>query len=169
MDIVGGPVKLVFGKYNYRPLNESEGNKLYDSMIRNGIQRYKVEHAIPIVVPEGFINPSSLTTSPNLGERLPVIEWEPLALEHGSVIAAGGRHRHYALQRYHKGVTASAEELRKKDCRMRKNEQDYRSLKQSLQGIEQRAQVAGCWIVAVYQEGEWSGFINLLPLNIFLC
>jgi hypothetical protein len=37
MDIITGPVKLCFGKYNYCPLNEKEGDKLYDLMIEHGV------------------------------------------------------------------------------------------------------------------------------------
>jgi hypothetical protein len=90
MDIIAGPIKLRFGKYNYHPLNEKEGDKLYNSMIEHGVQRFKVDNAIPIIVPESYIEVEDLTDDEHANEDLPDIQWTDKVKKAGYVIAPGG-------------------------------------------------------------------------------
>jgi hypothetical protein len=151
MDIVAGPVKLVFGRYNFRPLNEEEGNKLYQCMIQRGFQRTKVDHAIPLVIPHGFIDPSSFTTNPNAGETLPEVKWTEAALTQKNVIAAGGRHRHYAVQRFLKQTQSYAEDLQKKIDIKKGSSPELQGL---MEEAKKMTHAAPRWIVALYQQGK---------------
>jgi len=61
MNIMKDVVELLFRTWNYQALNRMEGNQLYDSMMKNRIQQYHLEHVIPIIVLEDFVKKDLLT------------------------------------------------------------------------------------------------------------
>src|SRR5262245_32219231 len=104
MNILDGRIVLRFGQYNFCELNKKEGKLLYKSMLEHGVRRFQIENHIPIVVPEGFVNEITLLKSAPVTNTIPEIEFTPAALTRAEVVAAGGRHRKYAADLYHKSV-----------------------------------------------------------------
>jgi hypothetical protein len=75
MDIAEEPVKLKFGVYNYRPLSVMQGNLIYSSMVTQGVQRFSVENAIPLIILRGYVDETSLMKDAELLDKLPVVKW----------------------------------------------------------------------------------------------
>jgi hypothetical protein len=82
--------KLKFGVYNYRPLDVSESDKIFRSMIEHGIQRFMVENAIPLVVPSEWVDSSKLTDKVDSGMNLLKLMFTDEGSAQNEVIVAGG-------------------------------------------------------------------------------
>jgi hypothetical protein len=158
MDIITGPVKLQFGRYNYCPLNEKEGDKLYDSMIEHGVQRFKVDNTIPIIVLESYIKVKDLTDDEHANEDLPEIQWTDEAKKAGYVIAPGGRHRHFVASKlrlrmsvqYNKAVASFEKML----DRYEKDHPQVKAAQQKLDNVEREMEESSLWMVKIYNKGE---------------
>jgi hypothetical protein len=157
MDVSEGEVQIRFGKWNYRPLNTTEGNRLYDSMISNGIQRFRLEHAIPLVVPPEYVDPESLSMDSLLGDQLPKVRWTAAGLKAGNVEAAGGRHRKYAVQRFRGKLESDAARAHKQAEALKKRGETSDRYLQALERAKEKDKMAGessNWMVSVYDLGK---------------
>lgn len=139
--------------------------KLRASFVQEGILRYDPIHAIPLIVPTNFYHQASVSKDPTQGEDLPIIEWTDLALQTGSMIAAGGQHRFEALKEWIEDLQnqisrAKAERTRLEDRKDDKPEtaSALRDVSHRLRDDLRRLAEAGYWIVSVYDHGAF-------PLN----
>jgi len=108
-NILGNTIRLTFGKYNYRPLNITEGDKNYKSMLDNGIQRYLTNAMISILVDKTWIQMDSLTDKSDAGSQLPSFRWSESHKTNREVIAPGGRHRYHTVGRIRAGMMRTYE------------------------------------------------------------
>src|SRR5215471_20871032 len=86
---------LTFGKYNTRPLEQTEVTNMLKSM-KLGMERYVPKFLISVVVDPTTIVASSLTLDPGVGgDEFREVEWVGGVLR-GRWVAGGGRHREAA-------------------------------------------------------------------------
>jgi hypothetical protein len=104
LDILKVKDRLIFGRYNDRPENRSETSKIIESFKQYGIQPFKDETAIPIILSSSRIT-SNLSSSFTQNDDLNELH---LADEDG-IIVASGQHRISALTRYIDEITESKE------------------------------------------------------------
>ncbi|KAG9308144.1 hypothetical protein JVU11DRAFT_12446 [Chiua virens] len=96
---------FTFGSYNPRPLNNGEMRNLLDSFNNNGLDRFSIRSAIPIILPSDVVDTSTLKKDIAIdsidrhGSHLSMLRltWDDDGETSNDIIAAGGRHRHAAL------------------------------------------------------------------------
>ncbi|KAF8415176.1 hypothetical protein L210DRAFT_3657837 [Boletus edulis BED1] len=96
LDILKYSEAIKFGRWNSRSINQMKVTQLKDSFLLNGLDRFNSLHAFPLVVNKGMIKEGTYTDEKDMQIDLPELE-----LELGSddeIFAAGGQHRHKALQ-----------------------------------------------------------------------
>lgn len=177
MDILKRDFK--FGLYNPRPLNHVEMRNILDSFNNNGLDRFSIRSAIPIIIPAEMVDLATVKKDIAMdsidrhGSHLPLLSvtWDDDEQEHG-IIAAGGRHRRAAL----------AEWIKQKESQTRKAKSMWQSLKNRkddpvpLQDEVAEAKVKyevnqamlnlhGMWIVAVYDLCEFCSARHELHLT----
>ena len=163
MDIMSRQV--IFGQWNPRRLNPEEQRALVDSFNRNGLDRFKVEYAIPLVISKSAIDLSSLTSrsqihsqKPDGSHLKPIVFTPDPPLQ---LFLAGGRHRHGALEEWVQSQTLQLSQLKTELKSLEKVVSESEDHKQSL--IEDlNARIAlysnivntnGQWAIAVYDKG----------------
>jgi hypothetical protein len=163
MDILCGDVRLQFGKYNYRPLHTGEGRKLYLSMLENGIQRFDVKNAIPLIAKREYVNLDVLSTDARPSPAtLKEVEWTELATTKGfnKIIAPGGRHWHFTLQTYCEPMKRDFDRLERIQLNVSKkvapDSAKYLGAKMKTNLAEKAYHNAALWIVSIYDEGTYS-------------
>jgi hypothetical protein len=173
MNIIRGNVLLRFGQYNYRPLNIGEGKKLYLSMLENGIQRFDVKNAIPLIVKKSYVDLDTLTidTRPQ-SANFKEIEWTTAAQSAGlcKVIAPGGRHRHFAVQTYCEPMKRDFDRLEGIQVAVAMKHEPttakYLGAKAKKELSEKVYHDAALWLVSVYDEGPYLlRFVLVLTLS----
>jgi hypothetical protein len=173
---------ITFGLWNRRPENSAEVKKLTDSFLRNGIYRYFVAHAVPLVISkarladEGWISAQDERLDFKDPATIPVLRLldDPKSSPNGMldvsdappVFAAGGRHRTGALKEYHKIQLAMKSNYKKKVSEWEsavETEPDNEEFRQSLEKysrvlkvVSNDVDIQGDWLVAIYDEGEKS-------------
>ena len=161
MDLFGA-VRPEFGRYNPRPINQTEVKKLYMGFIQEGILRYDVIHAIPLILSKDDYEATSISTDPTKGKDLPVIEWSEHAITQRKVIAAGGQHRVEALRTW---IEAIETQISRENVRRKKLEDDLddpaiaeevAKIDNTLREHKRRLTEGGYWMVSVYDEGASS-------------
>ncbi|KAG6369977.1 hypothetical protein JVT61DRAFT_12613 [Boletus reticuloceps] len=98
LDILKYSEVIKFGRWNSRSINQTKVTQLKDSFLLNGLDRFNSLHAVPLVVNKGMVKEGTYTDEKDMQMDLPELELE---LELGSddeIFAAGGQHRHKALQ-----------------------------------------------------------------------
>ncbi|KAG2336036.1 hypothetical protein BDR05DRAFT_1063727 [Suillus weaverae] len=107
--------RLKFGKYNDRPPNDAEINKLIGSFKSSGIVAMKDISAIPIIIDLRRIK-TGLTLATGFNEPDDVPELELVDKE--DIIVASGQHRLAALCKYHQSVEDELASLEKKRAKI---------------------------------------------------
>lgn len=171
--------KLVFGKYNNRLLSNTHRRKLYESFKSGGLQRFSVNNSIPLIIPGGdVVEESVCALSPQDlikrdGSHLPWLRLKADNIDvdnmksvekYGSeIVAAGGRHRRYALEDWFndrkRGVATVERELRELQAQVKvdvESVSEEEMSKAAQRVVQANALVAmgGSWIVEVYNSGE---------------
>lgn len=173
--------QITFGHWNRRPENPLEVKKLLDSFLRNGVYRYIVAHAVPLIVQRdrltegGWISayddnldlkdPSSIPTLRLVNDPKPVTNLPINLSDAPSISAAGGRHRTSALKQYHNIRCSMKVQYKKKVSEWKaaiqgepENEEYTRCLDRDsriLKMVSNDVDLKGDWLVAIYDEGEW--------------
>jgi hypothetical protein len=165
MDLFGD-VQPEFGLYNIRPIKDSEVKKLKESFTKVGIQRFKSENSIPLIIPADFFDVESVSPKSDAGSGLPHIVWTDKAREVTKVVAAGGQHRRQALSEWREASKARHEQLmreEKKQLGKKKSEGGDAKLEE-MQDMVVQAKTShegmGLWMVAIYSQGKANSFAN---------
>ena len=155
-NILGSTIRLTFGKYNYRPLNITEGDKIYKSMLDNGIQRYLTDAMIPILVDKSWIQIDSLTDKSNAGSQLPLFRWSESHKTNREVIAPGGRHRYHAVGRIRAGMMRTYDAAKQTGDKGKKGKGKGKAEGEvdEVEKLKETADKVGMWMLAVYDKGE---------------
>ena len=174
--------KITFGRWNRRQENKDEVKKLVDSFMRNGVYRYLVAHAIPLVVSKdrlaegGWISPLDENLDFQEPKSIPALRLkDDPAAEYSDekanladappISAAGGRHRSGALAQYQRMRSSMRTQYKRKVSEWKtalnsdphneefKNCMDRDS--RVLKVVSTDVSLKGDWLVALYDEGEW--------------
>ena len=160
-DLLKGEKRLKFGKYNYRPLNVTEGNKIFQSMVNEGIQRFDVNNSVPLIIGRRCIDMNTVTPNAHAGGELPRLKFTEAGQPMEEVIAAGGRHRVYVLGLMSRGIEkeleAAERALGKAMRRAKKAKMDYNTevANSAITSLTERYSGMGMWMVAIYEQGKW--------------
>lgn len=172
--------QITFGRWNRRPENTNEVKKLTDSFLRNGVFRYLVSHAVPLVISKdrledaGWISPQDERLDFKDPTTIPVLRLidDPKPAANGTInvsdtdpiSAAGGRHRTSALVHYHKIRSSMKTQYKKKVADWKsavelepENEEFKRGLDRDsrvLKVVSNDVDLKGDWLVAIYDERE---------------
>lgn len=145
-----GTVKLHFRSVNKRPLFPPKAEDLVKSFHDAGVRNW--HNPIPILVPAGYVDLSTVTRAHIKWVNGPTLEWLPAA--HGQTVEClDGRHRREALR------------LRLQELETRRNKenvpQSIEALKRRLDDIDTLGPDQMRWLVSLYDEGE-------SPTNVFV-
>ncbi|KAG2063580.1 hypothetical protein BDR04DRAFT_1123162, partial [Suillus decipiens] len=173
-DLIKHYSHLEFGKWNDRPLVESQVQSLYQSFLINGADRFNPAHAIPLVVHKEWLEEGSYEK--DLDERrelseLPILKMSGNAPKEWKIIAAGGHHRTKAIEAWMKKMEKEhelvlAEETHVTDLLAGESGQDQidhidkvvRPRRQKIEGV---LEYGGQWIVTIFDRGQVSEIIGL--------
>ncbi|KAG6371023.1 hypothetical protein JVT61DRAFT_10746 [Boletus reticuloceps] len=98
LDILKYSEAIKFGRWNSRSINQMKANRLKDSFMLNGLDRFNSLHAVPLVVNKEMVKEGTYTDKKDMQVDLPELELELELGSEGEIFAAGGQHRHKALQ-----------------------------------------------------------------------
>jgi len=90
LNILSTEKPLKFSVYNYCLLNVTEGNKIFDLMMTEGIQWYNITNIIHLVMPRECVKHCKLMDNLNVGEQLLLLELTVVGKELKEIVAAGG-------------------------------------------------------------------------------
>jgi hypothetical protein len=90
------PAKLIFGKWNNRPVTEKHVKQLLGSMKKQGVRAFNPANRIPLIVEKGDLASNCVTRDTTLGSEVPMLELSEAGKGKGGISAAGGQHRWYA-------------------------------------------------------------------------
>jgi hypothetical protein len=141
----------------------TEVTKLMASFDRSGIQRYSLEHMIPLVVPKSSIlDVETLPSQLGSSGKPPVLKFVPGTM---TIKLAGGQHRLAALKKYRTTFQEKgqeAERLLQAEIRAKDDSQQSRNRiahwRSESSRIAAELEEYGFWGVAVYDESEFSPY-----------
>ncbi|KAF8125065.1 hypothetical protein EV363DRAFT_1299322 [Boletus edulis] len=186
---------ILFGKYNKRDLNQQEKRTLLDSFNQNGLDRFGLNNVVPLIVDKSLVDEtdvvqlSSLLDAKRDGSHLPLLKLKGddvvknVGLEKEAfgpqVIAAGGRHRKFALidwlkQREAMESSASrlVNDLRKNANKGEDVEEDstitdpLESAEAQLEYVQSLLSMGGSWIVSIYDKEKIETHGNILGYHL---
>jgi hypothetical protein len=152
---------LVFGRYNDRPLKESEVNKMITSFEKHGMQWTKSENALAIVIEPARLAPEQdlegAWNSPDTLNSVAFADTKPIHL-------ASGQHRVAALKKMLKKYTKEEGNLDKRLLKLQDkdplgglSEEDaleQEELQKRLEFVKGQIEEMGQWGVIVYDIGK---------------
>lgn len=160
--------KLAFGTWNSRPLKTIHVQRLQESFQQNGLERFEEKSVIPLVMDKSIIDLSSLSKDPSPTDtsKLPQLKFKVPEDSIPSIKCAGGRHRFEALKRYLKDLDQAYDALGTKRTALEQLDDTQLSHEdiqfysndsvKELQRIGGVLAFGGKWLVAVYDESEFS-------------
>ncbi|KAF8125067.1 hypothetical protein EV363DRAFT_1105774, partial [Boletus edulis] len=168
---------LVFGKYNRRDLNAQEKRSLLDSFNQNGLDRFGINHVVPLIVDKALVDETTIVTltafqeTKRDGSHLPFLRLKgDEVVKNGSptfgphILAAGGRHRRHALMDWLKqresmaaAATKTVNDLTKKaskdgDEEDAVSEEQIEAAEVQLEYAKRLLNMGGLWIVSIYDK-----------------
>jgi hypothetical protein len=139
--------KLVFGTWVDRPLNSVQVDALLKGFEEHGLQAFKLESQIPLVIPHtSLANLNSLWPALKDQERPPIVQFTPGTQ---ALAAAGGQHRMAALAKYHAIKTRALARAQRSDTYA-----DDSEAAAVVKRVEQQLVECRYWGVALYDEGK---------------
>jgi hypothetical protein len=151
---------LRFGRYNARPLNSAEVTTMLKSM-KLGMERYRPQYMISVVVEGKDVDPQSLTDKQGDGaDALPEVRWADGQLP-AVVMTCSGQHRRAALEMWKKElegeVKAAAQRMATLEAGVEKRKVSREELEggqRKLEKVKQQLKGLGYWGVAFYDISE---------------
>jgi hypothetical protein len=149
---------LLFGKYNERPLKDSETNKMLTSFSKHGIQWNKEETALCIMVKRSRLVEKEYAgdwMSPEMLRKVTFNDNEGLVL-------ASGQHRVAALKKMHKNMTDELDLLSNRhvslhalDAPTEEQVEESDALRGEIGETKGKVDLIGKWGVIIYDEGKF--------------
>ncbi|KIJ58122.1 hypothetical protein HYDPIDRAFT_34474, partial [Hydnomerulius pinastri MD-312] len=170
-DIVGNRERLKFGTWNPRAVKEEEVNKLVESFLQHGLNRFDYSNAIPLCVLPGVVKSNSympmdefLKQDPSFSNtKLPILEFTDSMR---AVLAAGGAHRLSALNKY---LTRNMELLVDIERHLQNEDDGNPETRRSKKSRDEIAGVLaykGQWLVIIYDLNKVQADDGKLGLHI---
>jgi hypothetical protein len=155
-------LKIRFGKYNQRPTNEKQVAKLCAAMKTTGVQWYRGESMLPVLVPrKDILEPGTYTKDATLGAGLPELKLTAAGQEeYPGIVMASGQHRYAALKQLVEERTARIAKMKAQWKKGFKPDlpspefEEMENLKQGIKVAEKVLEQMGWWVVVLYDEGK---------------
>jgi hypothetical protein len=148
----------VWRTWNPRPLVPVQVNRLEDSMLRMGLQRYVPSHRIPLAVDKDWIEVDKLTKITGTGaDDLPLLVFRPNGTRTG-IPAPGGQHREGALKKVREKWVKILDRYKKDLAQLEKEEEveedEINHLRARIAEKEEEIDGMGMWGFVLYDLGE---------------
>ncbi|KAG2337508.1 hypothetical protein BDR05DRAFT_952582 [Suillus weaverae] len=158
IDILKIKNSLVFGKYNDRPQEPREVNKLLASFKKEGILAMREATAMPIMLSGARVKTGlSLAVNFDIPDAVPQLQLKDV----NDIVVASGQHRVAALKRYFEIVTGEMMRIEQRcdDIAALKNLSpehltEFNSLRDQLDELQGMIILMGKWGIIVYDEVE---------------
>lgn len=165
LDILAPVLPLTFGTFNNRPLNERQATILHETMVNEEFAPFKFQNMIPLVLGRDAIDPKCLNATMHDLEAAPFLQLTPAGLAEGVIIAAGGRHRHRAVQLEQARLKDRVDILKKRIEEVKESNpketdgmlerlKKLEKMEEHLALAEKRLDQVGIWGVIVFDAGE---------------
>lgn len=164
MDVLEDDPELKFGTWNPRALNTVEGDKLFKSFINEGIQRFAVENAIPVIVERDWIDVDQLAPSGDEEYNWPDAPWTEKGQTIKTVNSPGGRHRLYALEKLKLRLNSEVEQV-KRLLKKKGEKGNVVQLREDHRVKEEALKSVGRWLVAFYDSGWWNFILKKVKVT----
>ena len=163
INLMAPPLPLKFGKWNSRLLDISKGMQLLASMKNQKFRMFKIESMIPLIMKRDDIEKDAIKMdiSDGIGADAPELKLTEEGKKKVYLYAAGGHHRHWAIEKEVKD--AKKEMVRLKDAIVDleargKGSEKYEGLikekEKEIEELERYVGIISKWGVIVYDEGE---------------
>jgi hypothetical protein len=148
-----------YGTWNPRPLVEARVKDIVKSMEFEGVQWYKVDALLPLVVEDTmYIDRTLLTKDLTVGRLLPKLKLTGEGVKKMKWTMASGQHRVEAILERRAGLTKKAEGLRKLIDKLNPDKwtgfERMEELKVELRIIENESKLTEFWGVQVIDQGK---------------
>jgi hypothetical protein len=148
---------LVFGKYNERPLKDTETNKMLTSFSKHGIQWNKEETALCMIVKR-----SRLVQQEYAGDWMsPETLREVTFNDKEGLVLASGQHRVAALKKMHENMMDELEGLLNRHASLlglaaptEEHVEESDALRGEIGEMKGKVDMLGKWGVIIYDEGK---------------
>ncbi|KAF8431107.1 hypothetical protein L210DRAFT_3508067 [Boletus edulis BED1] len=164
LDLIANRSDVRFGTWNPRPLKQDQVNRLVQSFLTKGADRFAYSKAIPLVLSKTDVKGGSYRTTYEPGlepnRYLPLLEVAEEVKGKRILIAAGGQHRLHAIIQWRKMLTKKynemesyREELEQKDSEtVTEAEIQYenKTMKPKRDSLRETLALGGQWMVILY-------------------
>lgn len=158
IDILKIKNSLVFGRYNDRPQELREVNKLVASFKKEGILAMREATSIPIMISRARVKTGlSLAVNFDIPDAVPQLQLK----EVNDIVVASGQHRVAALKKYFEIVTGEMMRIEQRcddidalDNLSPDHLTEFNRLRDQLDELQGIIILMGKWGIIVYDEGE---------------
>ncbi|KAF8432328.1 hypothetical protein L210DRAFT_3763940 [Boletus edulis BED1] len=168
LDLIVDESKLRFGTWNPRPLKQDQVNRLVQSFLTKGADRFAYTKAIPLVVSKTDVKEGTYKTTYEPGSHpkrnLPLLEVTEEAKGKRMLIAAGGQHRLHAVIQWTKMLTKQLEDMTKNREALEKQDiemvdegeiqQENKTSKPKRDSLRETLALGGQWMVILYDAAQ---------------
>ena len=163
-DVIKNKARLIFGKYNPRPLVTTQVQGLVHSFHVDGVDRFNPQFSIPLIVDKSILQPGCWAPDMECVDSLPDLEISEDAPTDWEIVAAGGQHRVAALEDWLDRKRKQWKELkneREKHLRQELENVDTgllvylnTTLKRDVEELEGVLHNEGRWMVSLFDKGR---------------
>ena len=149
--------RLLFGKYNERPLKDTETNKMLTSFSKHGIQWNKEETALCVIIKRSRLVQEEYQGDWMSPESLSEVRFK----DNDVLVLASGQHRVAALKKLYKNTTDELDVLLKRHGTLKgykaptkEHVEECDALRGEIGEMKGKVDLIGKWGVILYDEGE---------------
>jgi hypothetical protein len=148
--------RFSFGRYNNRELDPKQVKVLQASMVEHGVQWFKQQYLLPLLVPSAeYLEPTSYTTDITVGPKLPELLLSAKGkAEYPKYIFASGQHRVHALVDHRQALEESFNQLHAQEKEEKLTSEELPNILDSLKALDVELKSTKYWGVAIYNESE---------------
>ncbi|KAG6369061.1 hypothetical protein JVT61DRAFT_1888 [Boletus reticuloceps] len=175
VDLIKMRNEFKFGQWNPRRLVEGQVNRLVQSFLTKGADRFSVMKAIPLVVSPSDVKKTTYATNYTVEtdstKDLPILELENAAEGKQRLVAAGGQHRVHAVAEWVKFLEKKQGELQRERQTLEKQDADAVTSaeigrennvqKVKRDTLEETLALGGQWMVILYDAGKVTDALGL--------
>ncbi|KAF8429374.1 hypothetical protein L210DRAFT_931022 [Boletus edulis BED1] len=178
LDLIDNKQEIRFGAWNDWPLQKEQVNRLVQSFLTKGADRFAYTKAIPLVVAKKDLKEGTYTADYRPGSvepcEIPKLELKAETKGKRRLAAAGGQHRLHAveawtkiLQKQHADLTKLRQHLEQQDSEavttMEISEENL-TRKPKRESLQETLALGGLWMVILY-DSDRTSLLNRISLD----
>lgn len=163
-DVLHHEARLIFSKYNPRPLVKAQVQALVQLFHVDGVDRFNPQFSIPLIVNKDLLREGCWTVDVETGDSLPELEIAEDADSNWTFMAAGGQHRVAALKEWLERKGKQLKELQWEESKILAQDVEgvdtgalaylNKKLKVEREELEGVLRNEGRWMVALFDNGK---------------